>query len=71
MCLQTPSFLQCTSLVFLRCAFLHVTTTFTEKDKYNASFKTCVWKNRVIQMGIYSFVLDDDNEILVMLSKCI
>jgi len=44
MCLQTPSFLQCTSIVFLRYTFLHVTTTFTENDKYNASFKKCVFE---------------------------
>ena len=31
----------------------------------------CVWKDRFMQMGIYSFILDDDNEILIMLSKCI
>jgi hypothetical protein len=31
----------------------------------------CVWKDCVIQMSIYSFILDDDNDILVMLSKCI
>lgn len=31
----------------------------------------CVWKDCVIQMIVFSFILDDDNEILVMLSKCI
>jgi hypothetical protein len=31
----------------------------------------CVWKDCAIQMSTYSFILDNDNEILVMLSKCI